>query len=438
MLNQSSQNMENEVGCEEDINSNTSEKNNTPLNEDISAPFADTDMADTDMPDTEVTPSKQKLKDVIRDMHHKLDSLNGIWADITSIKNDVAQLIASVNYTEDQLSDACKKIEIIKKENTILKNEATTQSHQNSLMMERIVAMDDYSRRENIVITGINESRGENCMFMVQDLFQHMGFEHIFLQRCHRVGPRRQGNNRDMLVRLLHFPDKIMIHSSRSKFPKGIYINDDYSMETKRKINILRPVHREAKKIDSTSTLFKDKLYFKNKEYTVKNIRSINLDTEKLSQKSSKDVMAFAGRFSPLSNHYPCPVDVDGMSYASSEHCYQHQKCTASGNHVAAAAVLLTTEPEDAMAAGSSVRQTPEWTQKEGMMIMEKALRAKFSPQHMKAKLRLTGKRQLAEATWNKLWGIGQPFTSPNVLQPATYSGQNLLGSLLMKLRDEI
>ena len=90
------------------------------------------------------------------------------------------------------------------------------------------------------------------------------------------------------------------------------------------------------------------------------------------------------------------------------------------------------------MAAGSSVRQTPEWTQKEGMMIMEKVLRAKFSPQHMMAKLRLTGKRQLAEATWNKQLGIGQPFTSPNVLQPGTYSGQNLLGSLLMKLRDEI
>ena len=90
------------------------------------------------------------------------------------------------------------------------------------------------------------------------------------------------------------------------------------------------------------------------------------------------------------------------------------------------------------MAAGSAVRQTPEWTRKEGMIIMEKALRAKFNPAPMKAKLQLTGKRLLVEASWNKLWGIGQPFTSPNVLQPSTYTGQNLLGTLLMKLRDEL
>ena len=113
-------------------------------------------------------------------------------------------------------------------------------------------------------------------------------------------------------------------------------------------------------------------------------------------------------------------------------------KCLSSGDLNTAAAVLLASEPEDAMAAGASVRQTPEWTEKQGIKIMEKALRAKFKPEHMQAKLRLTEKRQLVEATRNRLWGIGQPFTSPNVLQPGSYGGQNLLGKLLMKLRDEL
>ena len=305
-------------------------------------------------------------------------------------------------------------------------------------MLERVVEQENYSRRENIVISGLAENRGENCLFVVQEFFTHIGFEHIFIQRCHRKGARRQEGGRDMIVRLLHYPEKMMILRSRARYPRGVYINEDFSAETNRKINVLRPVFKEAKRIDSTTSMHKDKVYFKNKEYSVKNIKSINLDTSKLSEKHTKDVFAFAGRFSPLSNHYPQPIEVDSLTYASSEHYYQHQKCLSSGDQKAAAAVLLAAEPEDAMAAGSAVNQTPEWTKDEGLKIMEKAIRAKFNCEHMKAKLKLTGTRHLVEATRNKLWGIGQPFTSPNVLQPETYSGQNLLGKLLMKLRDDL
>ena len=90
------------------------------------------------------------------------------------------------------------------------------------------------------------------------------------------------------------------------------------------------------------------------------------------------------------------------------------------------------------MAAGSIVKQPTEWTLKEGVIIMEKVLRAKFQPNHMKAILRSTGTKMIVEATRNPIWGIGQPFTSPNVLQPGTSNGQNLLGSILMKIRDDL
>ena len=313
-----------------------------------------------------------------------------------------------------------------------------TLTHQNALLHERIVEHEDYSRRENIVISGIKESRGENCFFLAQELFEHLGFEHVFIQRCHRVGVRRQRGDRDLLVRLLHFPDKMRLMSSRNRLPSGIYFNDDFSPETKRKINVLRPVFKEARKIDPNTNLVKDKLYFKNKEYSIKNIHCININTQKLSEKYTDKVFAFAGRFNPLSNLSPCPIDIDGNTYPSSEHYYQHQKCMSVGNTIAAAAVLLSKEPEDAMTAGSIVKQPAEWTVKEGAMLMEKALRVKFKSDHMKAKLKSTGKRQIVEATRNPIWGIGQPFSSPNVLQPGTFNGQNLLGKILMKIRCEL
>ena len=109
-----------------------------------------------------------------------------------------------------------------------------------------------------------------------------------------------------------------------------------------------------------------------------------------------------------------------------------------TGNTEAAAAVLLAKQPEDAMAAGRSVRQTTEWTLREGRAIMKKVLKCKFSTEAMKKKLKSTGNRLLAEATRHSCWGISQPFTSHNVLNPDTHRGHNLLGTILMEIRSEL
>ena len=381
---------------------------------------------------------KEEVKQLMADIDHKLERLDTLHAEITDLKKVVHDLMLALNYSEEQYVETGKKISTLCEENQVLKTHIITQNQQNSILYDRMVEQEDYSRRENLIICGIKEARGENCFIVVQDFFQHMGFEHVFIQRCHRVGIRRQGGERDILVRLLHFQEKMKIMNSRSKLPSGIYINDDHSPETKRKINVLRLVYKEAKKIDPTTTLAKDKLYFKNKLYTTKNLHSININTEKLSIKQTQNTIAFAGRFSPLSNLAPCSIDIDGSTYPSSEHYYQHTKCLTAGNIRAASAVLLSSDPEEAMAAGSVVKQPTEWTLKDGVTIMERVLRVKVSPNHMKAVLRSTGNKMIVEATRNSIWGIGQPFTSPNVLQPETYNGQNLLGVILMKIRDEL
>ena len=54
--------------------------------------------------------------------------------------------------------------------------------------------------------------------------------------------------------------------------------------------------------------MVKDKIIFKNKEYSVKNIKTMNIDTSKLSEKTDKVTIAFAGRFTPLSNLYLEPI----------------------------------------------------------------------------------------------------------------------------------
>ena len=227
----------------------------------------------------------------------------------------------------------------------------------------------------------------------------------------------------------------MMILQSKKRLPTGIYVNEDFSQQTKRKINILRPALREARKFDKYAKLVKDKLIFKNKAFTVHNIHTISFDTRKLSEKTDGVTLAFAGRYSPFSNFFPHTIEVKGETYRSSEHFYQFHKCMAAGATDNAAEVLLTNEPEDAMAAAADVKPAKRWYDNEGKQIMLQAIQAKFASQNMQQKLLKTGKSVLVEATRNTVWGTGIHFTSNNILNPKSYTGQNLLGRVLMEVR---
>jgi len=317
------------------------------------------------------------------------------------------------------------------------KEDVDTSWRQSSILQQRIIEQDNYSRRENIIFTGVNENRHENCFDTVHEILSYIDGNDVSLQRCHRLGLPRPGYNRDIIARLSHFPDKMLILQRRGGLPKGVYVNEDFAPETKRHIDTLRPILREAKKFDPNAKMIKDKIFYENKPYTVNNIRAINLDIEKISEKKNADVIAFAGRYSRQSNLFPQPIDVDDRTYPSTEHYYQYQKCLSAGDVDAAAQVLLAQQPEDAMAAGKAVKKQREWTNKEGKEIMKKAVKIKFSSESMKVMLRSTGKRKIVEATRNPHWGIGEPFTSLNVLNPRYQKGDNLMGMILMEIRDE-
>ena len=386
------------------------------------------------------TPAKaiNPTPDIISDIQSKLECLLLIQKDVTSLKESIKDIVVSVQFTESRLMEAIDTIRHLNVENDSLQSSLKMISLQNKLLAQKINNMEDYSRRENILISGIHEERNENCFHIVNDILMHLSGENISIQRCHRVGMRKEGRIRDIIVRFHNVQDKMLILQRRWSLGKGVYINEDFSAETKRRINVLRPVFKEAKKIDSNSKMIKDKIIFRNKEYTVKNIRTINIVTSKLSEKTDKVTIAFAGRFSPLSNLYPQPIEIDGKLYSSTEHFYQLHKCLSAGNLDVAAEVLMAEEPEDAMAAGAKVQRPLTWTIKEGKQLMKKAAKEKLQSKKMQKILRETGKAVIVESTRNPLWGTGIPFNSCDALSPKSFTGRNIMGTVLMELRDEL
>ena len=132
----------------------------------------------------------------------------------------------------------------------------------------------------------------------------------------------------------------------------------------------------------------------------------------------------FRGEYSFLSNMYPIMVRIDGESYPSAEHAFQALK---SLNKDVRLAISVCRSPSEAKYAGRHIELRDDWDSVK-VDIMYKILLAKFKNPELAKKLKDTGSEELIEGnTWNdKFWGV------------CNGDGQNMLGKLLMKVREEL
>jgi ribA/ribD-fused uncharacterized protein len=135
-------------------------------------------------------------------------------------------------------------------------------------------------------------------------------------------------------------------------------------------------------------------------------------------------ILEFQGENRWLSNFWKTPVHFEGILYPSSEHAYQ----AAKHLDVATKKKIAKMTPGQAKRAGG--RGFPDW-ENQKVIVMEKILRIKFQNPAMKKKLLSTGDAILEEGnTWgDKFWGVSPPGSG---------NGNNILGHLLMKIREDL
>lgn len=142
-----------------------------------------------------------------------------------------------------------------------------------------------------------------------------------------------------------------------------------------------------------------------------------------------------------FSNLHLCDITEDGTIFKSAEHYYMYHKAKTFHDHYIANKILQCKSPLEAKKLGQQVKGYVDrvWVAKrEDVMI--NALRLKFQQnEELKQKLLATQGKLLAEASpIDKTWGIGLAKDDSRVQNPKEWRGQNLLGKLLMKVRDEL
>ncbi|SBT89270.1 hypothetical protein GA0115233_100842 [Streptomyces sp. DI166] len=142
-----------------------------------------------------------------------------------------------------------------------------------------------------------------------------------------------------------------------------------------------------------------------------------------------------------LSQWWPSPFTVAGVTYPTAEHWMMAEKARLFADKEAEQAVLSASHPSEAKNAGRLVKNFTEelWARERFRIVVEGSVHKFSSDDSLRSYLLTTGTRVLVEASpVDRIWGIGLSTKDPGAWNPERWKGPNLLGFALMEARERL
>jgi ribA/ribD-fused uncharacterized protein len=142
-----------------------------------------------------------------------------------------------------------------------------------------------------------------------------------------------------------------------------------------------------------------------------------------------------------LSQWWPAPFTVDGVTYATAEHWMMAGKARLFGDAEAERRVLAAGHPAEAKKAGRLVRGFDEetWARERYGIVVEGSVHKFAAHPELREFLLNTGEKVLVEASpVDRVWGIGLAADDEAATDPERWKGPNLLGFALMEARERL
>ena len=144
---------------------------------------------------------------------------------------------------------------------------------------------------------------------------------------------------------------------------------------------------------------------------------------------------------SPFSQWHPARFVVDGLEFSCAEQFMMHGKAILFGDAAIAAEILAVASPRQHKALGRKVSGFDDraWKAHREEIVLAGS-RAKFSqnPDLLSVLLATHGTQLVEASPFDRIWGVGLSMSDPRIDDPANWRGQNLLGKILTRLRDEL
>jgi ribA/ribD-fused uncharacterized protein len=140
-----------------------------------------------------------------------------------------------------------------------------------------------------------------------------------------------------------------------------------------------------------------------------------------------------------LSNWYPSAINIYNNTFSSGEQAFMWAKADTFMDAEIKDQILQTSDPKKLKALGRKIKNYDDsvWASVR-VTIMTEIVTAKFEQNKDLMELLLnTGNAVLAEANnFDKFWGCGLRASDPAINDPKNWPGKNVLGSILMNIRD--
>ena len=224
---------------------------------------------------------KKSLRNVEKSIEAAWDSINDIQEE-TKTHNDYKktcqQTLDSHRQELDLLKVNLKKVDSQQAEIENLKTRLLEEQ-------EKIIPLENYSRRENLRFMNVPERKDENCMDVVYDVIDNdmnINVEDIHFHTVHRVGKPRledasKSTPRPIIARFLSRENREAVFRARNRLKdssrtKDVYMTQDYAkaIQQERKVSIKAMF--QAKERGLSAKVIDRKLIINNVIYNVSNI----------------------------------------------------------------------------------------------------------------------------------------------------------------------
>ena len=157
---------------------------------------------------------------------------------IKNLGKEICDLRSSLEFTDNVLEEKVKKVEEQCKNMETELQEFYNNQIDPEYVYNKLVDLEDRSRRWNLRIDGVTEKKGETweqCEEEIQNIFKEkLGLENINIERAHRSKGKTSSNKpRTIVCKLLSYKQKKEVLKNAKKLKdSNIFVNEDSCFET--------------------------------------------------------------------------------------------------------------------------------------------------------------------------------------------------------------
>lgn len=310
-----------------------------------------------------------------------------------------------------------------------------------------------FDNRQNLVITGLQENDAHPFGAVKDFINKTLGIPRVSINEVYRIGRQPDPDSqycRPIVIKFRTLADRNQVWRNRTPIT-----SEDSSSTIRIKADLPRalrdhlPIMYRIQKAASTMPDYKTavvrnyQIVLHGKEYPPQRLEHLPapLRPSSISAPRSQNALAFFSKYTVLSNHYLADFKVQRLRFHSVEQFLAFRRAKLSGQQFYIQKALRAKTPVEAKSILHALKEdhVTEWDQ-QVQAVGEEGVRAKFlqNPE-LRQSLLDTKNLRLGEASRNPRWGVGMNLDDPDILDVSKWSATgNLLGSTLMKIREEI